>query len=57
MTKDERAELIDKLIRMVWSSLESHLEWTHEKSDEGQKFHRECVREYSEMLKLIAELY
>lgn len=57
MTKDDRAKKIDTLIRMVWSSLESHLEWTHTDCEEGKDFHKKCIKEYSEIVKLLSELY
>lgn len=55
--KTNRAKLLEKLIRMVWASLESHLEWTHAKSSEGQKFHIDCTAEYAEMIKILTDLY
>ena len=52
----KREEKIKRLIELAWSSLESHLDWTHKDSSEGKKFHKRCVKEYSEMIKLLSEL-
>jgi len=57
MTKKKRAKLIEKAIRLTWSSLESHLRYTHVKSSEGDKFHRKCIREYAELIDAISQLY
>lgn len=56
----QRAETIAKAIEMVYDSLQSHLLWTHkegQENTEGMKFHRKCVEEYAEIIKLIASLY
>lgn len=55
--KNEREEKIEKILRLVWSSLESHLLYTHQKSWEGKRFHKDCVSEYSLIIKLLSELY
>jgi len=55
--KHGRAKKIERLIRMIWSSLESHLQYTHKKSWEGRRFHKKCVKEYSEITKILSELY
>ena len=47
---------IERLIRLVWSSLESHLKYTHSHTSEGRNFHKKCVKEYSEQIKLLSEL-
>ena len=57
MTKHERAKIIEKIIRQAWSSLESHLKYTHSHTSEGQKFHKDCVKEYVEIIKNASELY
>lgn len=56
-TKNRRAKDIDRALRLVWSSMESHLQWTHQKSSEGIKFHKLCCREYSELIQLLTKLY
>ena len=48
---------IERLIRLTWSSLESHLEFTHKHSYEGTTFHKKCCKEYGEMIKLLSELF
>lgn len=55
--ENKRAAKIDKAIRLAWESLESHLHWTHNKSSEGIKFHRKCINEYAEIIKILSELY
>jgi hypothetical protein len=55
--KDERAKLIERAARLVWSSLESHLTWTHKSSSEGKHFHRRCCAEYGELMHIITKLY
>ena len=56
MAKKNREKDIERAIRLTWGSLESHLLWTHRKSSEGQKFHKRCVKDYAETLKILAEL-
>jgi len=60
MKSDERARKIARLIRMVFQSLDSHLPWTYGKEvkDTGNRaFHKKCVREYSQIIRDIADLY
>jgi len=47
---------IERLIRLAWESLETHLDGTYLKTPEGIAFHKKCVRDYSEMIKLLSEL-
>lgn len=47
---------IERLMRLVWSSLESHLYYCHKPSSEGRAFHVRCVEDYAEQLKLLSEL-
>ena len=49
------------LIRTTWDSLDSQLDGTHGKQKHcqscgGNKFHRECVREYAEMILKLSKL-
>lgn len=53
----KRKEKIERAMRLAWSSLESHLKWTYCKSAEGKIFHMHCVKEYSELIKILSELY
>lgn len=55
--KYKRAKTIEKIIRQTWSSLESHLRYTHRHTSEGQKFHQSCIKEYIEIIKNASELY
>jgi hypothetical protein len=52
-----RKQMLERLIRLVWDSLESHLPYTYEHSSEGKDFHIKCVMEYSEMIYLLSKLY
>lgn len=56
MKKDKRAREVVKLIRSVWSSLESHLRYTHKNNIEGRKFHKKCVRDYSRDIHRLSKL-
>jgi hypothetical protein len=57
MTKKQRGQKIEEAIRLIWDSLQSHLQWTHTHSSEGEKFHKQCVKEYAILIKLLADLY
>lgn len=55
---DARARKIDRAMRLVWWSLESHLYWTHHVSKTlDKKWEKKCVRDYCEILKLLGDLY
>lgn len=60
----KREESIERAIRLVWDSLESHLKPTYLKLEsldkergETHTFHKKCVTEYAEVIKLLSELY
>lgn len=55
-TKD-RAKLVEEIIRLAYSSLESHLHYTHRASAEGKTFHRACVKDYARIIKAASLLY
>lgn len=52
-----RAKSLERAVRLVYSSLESHLLYTHRPSSEGVRFHIRCVKEYAEILKILSDLY
>lgn len=52
-----KEKILEEAIRLVWESLESHLEWTHRKSPEGTAFHKQCVADYVRLLTLLTQLY
>lgn len=54
--RKNRAKKIEKLYRMIWSSLESHLPYTYDKYSD-RRFQKKCVKEYSEMFKILSDLY
>jgi len=51
-----KEEVAIKLIRGIWGSLESHLDYCVENSSEGRSFHRTCVKEYAAQIKLASDL-
>ena len=53
-TKEKK---IERAIKLVYDSLESHLKYTHIKTSEGILFHKKCVAEYAEIIKILSELY
>lgn len=58
--KDFKAKEIDKAIRLAWSSLESHLQYTHSGKlvrDEDRDFHKKCIEEYADIIKVLSQLY
>jgi hypothetical protein len=55
--KKKRPREIERAMRLTWSSLESHLAYTHQKSAEGTKFHIKCVKEYVQILENLGNLY
>ena len=68
MNKVEKNKSIVKVIRMVWSSLETHLDDSYdpiydkikEKKAKvhigGRHFQIQCCREYGEMIKILTDL-
>ena len=57
---DFKAKEIEKAIRLTWSSLESHLLYTHSGKlirDEDREFHKQCVQEYADIIKVLSQLY
>jgi hypothetical protein len=61
MKKTNRDKIIERIIRLTWDSLESHLGWTYaskkELGKETNSFHRKCVRDYAETIRLATLLY
>jgi hypothetical protein len=55
--KHKRERKIAKAIILTYDSLQSHLRWTYIKSTEGIGFHKKCVKEYTELIKILSELY
>lgn len=60
MTNKERKAKIRRAIRLVWSSLDSHLPYLDEepqsKSDGTIRFQTQCVKEYGELLYILTQL-
>lgn len=52
-----RAETIEQIMKLVWDSLDSHLQYTYRKHRDGTDFHIKCVKEYVEIMRLVATLY
>lgn len=60
MKTKEKDEIVSGLIRDVYASLESHLEYTHKsglKTPESNYFHKQCVKEYADMIIKLTKLY
>lgn len=57
--KQDRAEKVERVIRLAWSSLESHLSYATGRIKHIDKpvFHRKCVKEYAEIIQIVSELY
>lgn len=55
--KDNRARKVEKAMKLVWGSLESHLDGAYLPTPEGKAFHKQCVREYAELMTLLVALY
>lgn len=55
--KHKRERKIDKAIRLTYDSLQSHLRYTYIKTQEGNKFHKNCVKEYAAIIQILSELY
>jgi len=59
MKKRNRSKKIRRIIRNVFSSLDSHLEYTYKKGlekPEDNNFHKKCVKEYAKIIKDAADL-
>jgi hypothetical protein len=56
MKRDERNKELEKTIRALWSSYESHLAYTHLRSTEGKAWHRKCCREYADEISRLTYL-
>lgn len=61
---DERAKIIDEGIRLTWSSLESHLGYTHKAEPKGYQkrkldkpFDKKCVQDYARIIQILSKLY
>ena len=60
---ENRARMVDKIIRLSYDSLESHLPYTHDCKegdlirDETLEFHKTCIREYAQIIYLASKLY
>lgn len=56
-TAKKRAQLVEKSIRDVWSSLESHLQYTHEKHQDSSRFHKKTVKSYARTIEQLTRLF
>jgi hypothetical protein len=55
---DKRAQLIEEGIKLAYSSLDSHLLFTHSKAKDGsKKFHKDCIKEYARLITILSQLY
>lgn len=44
--KEVKSYIKARLLKSIWSSLNSHISGMYEKSPEGKPFHRLCVKKY-----------
>lgn len=62
-TDEKRAQMVDKIIRLSYDSLSTHLQYTHNNKpgdlirDETIEFHILCVKEYAQIIYLASKLY
>lgn len=58
---DDRAKKVDEAMRLVISSLTSHLPYTYGGGklprSETKSFHKKSVKEYARIIHLLSELY
>lgn len=54
--KYEKEKLVEEFYRLIWSSLESHLKYTHSHSSEGRDFHKKTTKEYARMMYILSKL-
>ena len=59
---EKRAKEIDRAIKLVWTSLITHTgsggTWGKTiKAVGGHSFHKRAVRDYAELIKILADLY
>ena len=58
--KSNRKQLIRRAMKLVWSSLDSHLPFIDKnpksKNDGTIRFQTQCVREYSELIFILSKL-
>lgn len=56
----KRTKRINKAIALTWDSLQSHLPYTHGKPKKVQgdcDFHKKAIKEYAEIIHILARLY
>lgn len=52
-----RAKAVNQIILLSFDSLQSHLKYTHLKTTEGEKFHREAIKQYLDIMNEAYKLY
>lgn len=52
----ERAKIVSGLIRDVWGSLDSHLDFTHKKHHDSAVFHKRTIKQYARMIEQLTRL-
>lgn len=63
ITAAQRAKIVEQLMKLTYSSLESHLQATYlpakhlGKLDGKHRFQKKCVKDYAWMMFLISQLY
>lgn len=57
MAKIKRAKSVEKIIKLAYDSLQSHLPYTYLKTSEGQKFHKDTIKQYIDIINEAFKLY
>jgi len=59
MKKSEynRAKSVEKIILLSWDSLSTHLHYTHLKTSEGEKFHKNAILDYIKIINEAVKLW
>lgn len=57
-----RARLVEKAMRKVWDSLESHFPFASDDAislNEGEhpRFQKQCIKEYAQLISTLSKLY
>lgn len=53
----KRAQIVEQAIRDVWASLETHLQYTHEKHHDSAQFHKKTVQSYAQTIERLTRLF
>lgn len=57
LSQKQRAKIVERCIRDVWESLDTHLPYTHDKHPDGADFHKKCVADYAKTIERLSKLF